>query len=678
MTPRRKLGRFELSPFDWRGKVEGKRIIWENEGEIMWLEPYGKDSLRFRSTRSLHIDTDLNWTLLPPQEDQAEISVDEECATIKNGKITAKVDGDGGIRYYNEKGDLILSEYWIDKRESTVDLRRAREFTTISSDAFEIELYFKANSKEHFFGMGQDPNDCFDLKGSTIPLEQKNTKCTVPFVYSTMGYGFLWNNPAIGEAQFVNNHTKWYARAAAQIDYIVIAGDTPKDIMYRYTEITGRAPVLPEWAAGFWQCKLRYKTQEELLNVAREYHRRGIPLDVIVADYFHWTQQGEWKFDPKYWPDPKAMVEELNSMGTKLMVSIWPTVDTRSENFVEMREKNYLIRSESGQAVFRITYGSTFFFDPTNPGARDFVWGCAKKNYYDNGIKMFWLDESEPSFQPYHYRNVRLYMGNGLEVSNIFPYYYAKTFYDGLKQQGETEIVNLLRCAWLGSQRNSIVVWSGDIASTFDSLRKQIKAGLNFSFSGVPWWTTDIGGFFNGDPESEDFRELLVRWFQFGVFCPIFRLHGNRLPEELTDRLDPNAWNGSGGPNEAWSYGEKVYRIIKDLIFLRERIKPYIMQQMRTAAETGTPVIRPLLFDFPTDEKTFAIGDEYLFGPDLLVAPVIEAGARSRKVYLPVGAKWTDVNTGKEYEGGVEVECDAPIDVIPLFFRDGARLPIKE
>ena len=291
---------------------------------------------------------------------------------------------------------------------------------------------------------------------------------------------------------------------------------------------------------------------------------------------------------------------------------------------------------------------------------------------------MFWLDESEPSFQPYHYRNVRLYMGNGLEVSNIFPYYYAKTFYDGLKQQGETEIVNLLRCAWLGSQRNSIVVWSGDIASTFDSLRKQIKAGLNFSFSGVPWWTTDIGGFFNGDPESEDFRELLVRWFQFGVFCPIFRLHGNRLPEELTDRLDPNAWNGSGGPNEAWSYGEKVYQIIKDLIFLRERIKPYIMQQMRTAAETGTPVIRPLLFDFPADEKTFAIGDEYLFGPDLLVAPVIEAGARSRKVYLPVGAKWTDVNTGKEYQGGVEVECDAPIDVIPLFFRDNARLPIKE
>lgn len=678
MGKRKTLGRFEAPPFSWHGRIDGKRILWEDEGEVMWLEPYGTDGLRFRSSRNLKIDTELNWTLLPPGDDQATIEVFEDKAVITNGKIAAEVVGDGTVNYYNDAGKSLLREYWVDEREITVALRRAREFTTISSDAFETELYFKADPQEHFFGMGQDPNDCFDLKGSTIPLEQKNTKCTIPFVYSTKGYGFLWNSPSIGEAQFVNNHTKWYARACKQIDYIVIAGDTPADIMYRYTEITGRAPVLPEWAAGFWQCKLRYQTQEELLEVAREYHRRGIPLDVIVADFFHWSQQGEWKFDPRYWPDPKAMVDELTAMGTKLMVSIWPTVDTRSENFLEMREKNYLIRSEAGQAVFRITYGSTFFFDATHPDACKFVWSRVKENYYDNGIKMFWLDESEPSFQPYHYRNCRYYLGNGLEMANIYPFYYAKTFYDGLKESGETEVVNLLRCAWLGSQRNSIVMWSGDIASTFESLRKQIKAGLNFSFSGVPWWTTDIGGFFNGDPGSEEFRELLVRWFQFGVFCPIFRLHGNRNPSTRGNRLDPNSWNGSGGPNEAWSFGEKVYNIIKDLISLRERIKPYIMEQMKKASETGTPVIRPLLFDFGADSRTMSIGDEYMFGSDLLVAPVIEANARSRKIYLPSGAKWTDVHTGKVYNGGVEVECDAPLDIIPLFFRDGATLPIKK
>ena len=327
----------------------------------MWLEPYGRDCLRFRSSKDIRLHEDLNWNLLPPGEDEATVTVTAEKAVIRNGKITAEVLGDGTVNYYNSQGESLLRESWIDQREITVPLRRAREYRAISSEAFAMDLYFKADPKEHFYGMGQDPNDCFDLKGTTIPLEQKNTKCTIPFVYSTKGYGFLWNNPAIGEAQFVNNHTKWHVEAAKQIDYLVMVEDTPAGIMERYTEITGRAGVLPEWAAGFWQCKLRYQTQDEVLAVAREYKRRGVPISVIVIDYFHWTQQGEWKFDPAYWPDPKSMVKELNEMGIRVMVSIWPTVDTRSENFDEMREHNLLIRSEAGQAVMRLTYGSIFF-----------------------------------------------------------------------------------------------------------------------------------------------------------------------------------------------------------------------------------------------------------------------------------------------------------------------------
>ena len=673
------MGRFDRPPFEGSGWVEGNRICWEGEGEVLWLEPYGKDSIRVRASKSLRIQEDLNWTLLPPEKnDTAKITVTKEKAVMVNGKLTAHVWGDGSVDFFDGKGKALLREYWIDSREITIPLRRAREYDAVSSDHFEIELYFKADPDEHFYGMGQDPNDCFDLKGSTIPLEQKNTKCTVPIAISTKGYAFYWNNPAIGEAQFVNNHTKWTAKMAKQIDYIMIAGDKPAELMERYTAMSGRAPVLPEWAAGFWQCKLRYETQEELLEVAREYKKRGIPVSVIVADYFHWTQQGEWKFDPKRWPDPAAMAKELAGMGIKLMVSIWPTVDMRSENYPEMLKKNYLIRAETGVSIFKTLLGSNTFYDAMHPGAREFVWKKVKKHYYDHGIKMFWLDESEPSLNPYHYKNARYYTGNGLEVSSLYPFYYAKTFYDGMKSEGEKEVVNLLRCAWHGSQRHSIVMWSGDIASTFDSLRKQIKAGLNFSFCGVPWWTTDIGGFFNGDPQNEAFRELLVRWFQFGVFCPIFRLHGFRLPYIDYIRTDPNAYCHSGGPNEAWSYGEKVYEIIKDLIFLRERIKPYIMAQMRKAAEDGTPVIRPLLFDFFADKETYGIGDEYLFGPDLLVAPVIEAGARTREVYLPKGAFWTDARSGKKYEGGVRVTVDAPLDAIPLFLRDGAKLPLSK
>lgn len=670
------MGRFDRPPFEGNGWVEGKRIYWEGEGEVMWLEPYGADSLRFRASKSLHIREDLNWTLLPPGKDSARIEVSAEKAVLRNGKIRAEVYGDGTVIYYDHGGKPLLEEYWIDQREITVPLRRAREYRAISSEAFAIDLYFKANPDEHFHGMGSDPNDCFDLKGTSIPLEQKNTKCTVPFLVSSLGYGFLWNNPAVGRADLTANHTVWHADMAKQIDYIMIAGDTPDEIMHTYTEITGRAPVLPEWAAGFWQCKLRYETQEELLSIAREYKRRNIPVSVIVCDYFHWTAQGEWKFDPTRWPDPKAMVDELSSMGTRLMVSIWPTVDTRSENYLFMRDKNYLLRAERGTSLFKIGHGACTFYDAMHPGSRKFVWQRVKENYYRHGIKMFWLDESEPSLTPYDYDNVRYYLGNGSEVSNIYPYYYAQTFHDGLAESGEKEIVNLLRCAWHGSQRWSIVVWSGDIPSTFDSLRRQVKAGLNFSFSGIPWWTTDIGGFFNGDPNDPAFRELLVRWFAFGVYCPILRLHGFRLPYVDVNKYDPASYNRSGGPNEVWSYGEESYEILVDLIALRRRLTPYIMQQMKRASTAGTPVMRPLLYDFPSDATAAPIYDEYMFGPDLLVAPILEKDSRRRPVYLPEGHEWLDPYSGTSHQGGKSVEVDAPLTRIPVFLKDRASLPI--
>ena len=662
-----------IEPRKFEGIIEGERIIWEGEGEVAWLEPYGRDALRFRSSKSLRIQEDLDWTLLKPTTSaQVEIQVEEHRAIIRNGIISAEITGDGAITYY-KNGALLLKEFWKDHRNDEIPLRRAREFKTIASEAFKIDLYFGANQDEHFYGLGQDPNDCFDLKGTTVELLHKNTKSSIPYIYSSRGYGFLWNNPAIGRVELVGNHTLWHAEAAKQIDYVIIAGDSPDSVMERFTELTGRAPLLPEWAAGFWQCKLRYETQEELLEVAREYKRRGLPISVIVIDYFHWTQQGEWKFDKKYWPDPSAMVKELEEMGIKVMVSIWPTVDPRSENYSEMLEKNCTIRAEKGVSTFFHFLGPETYFDATHPGARDYVWQKAKQNYYDHGIKMFWLDEAEPEMRPYDYDNVRYYEGNGLEVSNLYPFMYAKAFYDGMKAEGE-DVVNLVRCAWVGTQRLGAVVWSGDIASTFDSLRKQLKAGLNIAMCGIPWWTTDIGGFLDGHPDDPAFRELLVRWFQFGVFCPIFRLHGYRLPYVDADFNDPMVYCHSGGPNEAWSFGEEAYEIIKDHLFLREKMLPYIMAQMERASSKGTPVMRPLLYDFPDDEKVYQLGDEYMFGPDILVAPIIEAGVRSRKVYLPQGATWTEAMSGQTYDGGQTVEADAPLESIPVFYKNGFSL----
>lgn len=664
---------------EFEGKIEGNRLIWETAGELVYLEPYGKDAIRFRSSKSLHIDEELNWTLIKPQDSECcKITMDDTCGTIVNGKIRATITGDGTVTYYNnDTGKVLLEEYWIDGRVHTAPLRRAREYRCTSGDQFKISLYFKADKDEHFYGMGQDANDCFDLKGSTVELWQKNGKCTIPYTCSSKGYGFLWNNPAIGRAEFVNNHTLWYAQCARQIDYIVITGDNPADINFKFTDITGRAPRFPQWAAGFWQCKLRYETQDELLAVAREYKRRGLPISVIVVDYFHWTIQGEWKFDPEKWPDPRAMVEELESMGIKLMVSIWPTIDPRSENYEVMRRHNYILRAEKGVDVVFMFFGPQTYVDVTHPDARQFFWNRAKENYYKNGIKMFWLDEAEPEMRPYDYDNVRMYAGNGEEVSNLYCVGFAKAFYDGLTAEGE-EVCNLVRCAWLGSQRYGVVLWSGDIASTFDSLRKQLKAGLNVSLCGIPWWTTDIGGFINGDPEDEDFRELIVRWFEFGVFCPVFRLHGFRLPYPERDILNPDGYCGSGGPNEVWSFGERAYKIITKYMFLREKLIPYVMEQMDRASADGTPVMRPLLFDFPEDENVYQIGDEYLFGPDLMIAPVIEKGAVSRKVYFPKGAAWENAYTHETYPAGTWQTIDAPLGVIPVFYRDGKDLGLLD
>ena len=643
----------------YEGKTEGNRIIWETAGELVYIEPYGRDAIRFRSSKSLHIDEALNWTLEEPASPEGVIiEADDEKACMTNGKIQVTITGDGTVTYRNTRtGKVLLEEYWIDGRVHTAPLRRAREYRVTSGNQFKISLYFKAEPGEHFYGMGQDANDCFDLKGSTVELLQKNGKCTIPYTYSSRGYGFIWNNPAIGRAEFVNNHTMWHVQCAKQIDYVVIAGDTPGEINEKFTAVTGRAPMLPEWAAGFWQCKLRYETQEELLQVAREYKKRGLPISVIVIDYFHWTMQGEWKFDPEKWPDPKAMVSELESMGIKLMVSIWPTIDPRSENYAYMREHNYILRGERGVDVVFMFFGPQTYVDTTHPGAREFFWSRAKKNYYDYGIRTFWLDEAEPEMRPYDYDNVRMYLGNGEEVSNIYCVGFAKAFYDGLKAQGE-EVCNLVRCAWLGSQRYGVVLWSGDIASTFDSLRKQLKAGLNVAMCGIPWWTTDIGGFINGDPESEEFRELMIRWFEFGVFCPIFRLHGFRLPYPVRDILNPDGYCGSGGPNEVWSFGEEAYEIIRRYMYVREELKPYIMKQMKLASEDGTPVMRPLFYDFCGDKNVYDIGDEYMF-------------------YLPEGCRWKDAGTGMVYDGGTRIEADAPLDTIPLFLKEDARLSLQ-
>lgn len=411
------------------------------------------------------------------------------------------------------------------------------------------------------------------------------------------------------------------------------------------------------------------------MEVAREYKRRGLPVSVIVIDYFHWPHQGDWCFDPVYWPDPAGMVKELKEMGIELMISVWPTVQEDSVNYREMQEMGYLTASEAGNRMNHL--GRTCFVDMTNPDARSYVWDKLKENYYQYGIKIFWLDEAEPEYTKYEYDNYRYELGADLEIGNLYPREYARMAYEGMEAQGQKNILNLIRSAWAGSQRYGALVWSGDIDSSFRSLRSQFAAGLNIGMAGIPWWTTDIGGFHGGNITDPDFIECLIRWFEYGTFCPVMRLHGDREPHKAPLSSFGGGSTPSGAENEVWTYGEEAYEIFKKYMLLREKLRPYVTETMRQAHEKGTPVIRTLFYNFPEDETAWEVEDEFFLGDDVLVCPVLQEKKRSRTVYLPAGCRFRNINDGQLYEGGQSLEVEAPLHNIPVFVREGKLEEIR-
>lgn len=659
-------------------KQKGSCVYRRMDGEMLCIEAWGKNSLRVRATkRHEFIEEDLS-ALLMPEPCRIHIYQNGTDTVIENGKLRCEITRTGKLRFLNQNGKLLLEEY---ERIRGMDEEGRKEFNSAleigprsfepypGMDNFRLTVRFEANEGERIYGMGQYQQPYLDLKGCVLELAQRNSQASVPFALSSRGYGFLWNNPAVGTAVFGKNVTEWTAASAKQIDYWITAGDSPAEIEEAYAGAVGKVPMMPEYGLGFWQCKLRYQTQEELLGIAREYKKRGLPIDVIVADFFHWPHQGDWKFDTDYWPDPAGMVRELKHMGIELMVSIWPTVEENSENYREMEELGFLTRSEHGKRLGQL--GNACLIDVTNPGGREYVWEKIRKNYYEKGIRLFWLDEAEPEFTGYEFCHYRFLRGADLEVGNIYPKEYARMAYEGLMAEGEKNIVSLVRCAWAGSQKYGALVWSGDIDSSFRSLRNQLAAGLNMGLAGIVWWTTDIGGFHGGNIYDKKFHELLIRWFEFGTFCPVMRLHGFREPFQEPIGTSGGGSCNSGAANEVWSYGEQVYEICRRYLFLREKLRPYIRELMREAHQKGSPLMRPLFYDFPEDPEAWKVEDEYMFGPDILVAPILYEGMRERSVYLPKGI-WRNFHERKEYTGGCHITVNAPLEEIPVFIKAGA------
>jgi len=659
---------------------DGNALIFKKRGEIVRIEGWGKNALRIRATRNNEFTGNL-WALCPKDElsadkTGAEIKIGEDRSYIKNGSTSASISSEGIITYY-KNDEFLMKEYYsnyggTENNAVSCFKRVGREYKPHLNGDFKLTLRFEPINGEKIYGMGVYQNSFIELKGTTLELAQRNAQTSIPFEISNKGYGLLWNNPAVGNVTFGKNMTEWVADASKEFDLWITTDDSPKAIIENYTEVVGRAPEMPEDLLGLWQCKLRYRTQDEVLTVARKYQELGIKIDVIVIDFFHWTLQGDWKFDKEYWPDPKAMVDELHSYGIKVMVSVWPSVDKKSENFGEMWDRGLLMRTEKGTNGTYDYQGDCIVYDATNPEARKYVWEKCKKNYFDYGIDMFWLDNAEPDLAAYDFDNYRYYMGPGAEVSCIYPKCYAQGFYEGEKEVDEKkQVVNLLRCGWVGSPKYGTLMWSGDIYSTFEALQNSVRGGLDIGLAGIPWWTTDIGGFMMSDVNTDYFKELLVRWYEWAVFTPILRLHGERGPLNI-EPLDHKDWGSgylhTGHANEIWSYGEEVQKILTDNLKIRWDLKDYIKSIYDEASKNGSPLMRAMFYEFPEDEKCWDLDDQYMFGSDYLVAPVMYEGMRERQVYLPAG-KWEDIRDGKVYDGDQTITASAPIESIPVFKR---------
>jgi alpha-D-xyloside xylohydrolase len=558
---------------------------------------------------------------------------------------------DGVIAYSDAAGKKLVQE----GPKTMTPVKVNGENTYRAED--NVSIY---GSEEAFYGLGQHQAGVWNYRGDSVDVSQENTSIAVPLLVSSNGYGLFWNNTS--RSRFNNRfvHSLYISSEVADvIDYYLIYGPDFDKIVAGYRELTGQAPLFGKWAYGFWQCKNKYESQKELLDVAHKYRDLHIPVDNIVQDWFWWTTKGDFTFNKKY-PDAAGMIQDLHQRNFHLMISVWPYFDPGTPTYADMDRLGYLIDRTKVRAYHP---KGMAVYDPTNPAARAYYWNLMDKALFRIGADAWWLDTTEPETEGREENLMldnKLAIGSGARYANIFPLMTTKAVYEGQRKASDRKRVFILsRSAFAGAQRNAVTAWSGDILSDFETYKRQIPAGLNFSLSGIPYWTTDIGGFFIGNPNDPAYRELFIRWFQYGAFCPIFRVHGTRTTNQ----------------NELWSYGPEAQSILTDFDRLRYELMPYIYSvAWMTTNESYTPM-RPLVMDFRSDVRAQNIGDQFLYGPAILVNPVTEPGATNRHLYLPK-TKWYDFWNGHAVDGGKSIDAPAPLDRLPLYVRAGSIVPM--
>jgi alpha-D-xyloside xylohydrolase len=560
---------------------------------------------------------------------------------------------DGAVAYAEVSGDSLLEEA----------SRRLTPEKVNGEDTYRAESAISVyGSHEGLYGLGQHQAGVWNYRGESVDISQENSNISVPLMVSSKGYGIFWNNTS--RSRFNNRFANYLyisSEVADVIDYYFLYGPDFDKIVAAYRDLTGQAPMFGRWAYGFWQCKNRYKSQEELLGVARKYRDLHIPVDNLVQDWFWWNRKGEFVFNKNY-PDPKGMVDRLHNENFHLMISIWPFFEPGSANYDYMQNQGWFV-DKFKYAKPPYHTDAMAVYDATSPEARKYYWDQVDKGLFSIGLDAWWMDTTEPETEGQE-ENIlldhKLAAGSGNRYVNVYPLLDTQAVYQGQRSASDKKRVFILsRSAFAGSQRNGVTAWSGDINSDWLSFRRQIPAGLNFAVSGIPYWTTDIGGFVFGNPTDPAFRELFIRWFQYGTFNPILRVHGTRHPDE----------------NELWSYGPDAQTILVNFDRLRYRMLPYIYSlAWKTTNEAYTPM-RPLVMDFRTDSRAQNVGDQFMYGPAFLVNPVTDPAATIRHLYLPE-ARWYDFWTGAAVEGGRTINAAAPLDRLPLYIRAGSILPL--
>jgi alpha-D-xyloside xylohydrolase len=549
---------------------------------------------------------------------------------------------------------------------------------------YRVGAIFRSPNDEHYYGLGQNQEGFLDHRGHTVEcwhnyLATGGPSICVPFVVTNYGYGMIWDNPSKTTIKpGFNERTEWDSEVGDRVSFFVIAGDSSDEIYSGYRLLTGATPMLPKAAYGYIQCKQRYSSQAEVLAVAKGYRDRHLPADMMVVDWFYFSKMGEMDFVPDAWPDPAAMNRQLHEMGFQSMISVWPRFEKGSRFYDYLRNKGWFEHLADGTPTDGLPYdlvGSDI--DTTNPDAARWYWDTIRDNIISKGFDAIWADETEPDLPP---DGSYFFAGPGTRFFNIYPLLHTAAIYEGFRRDVKHRALILSRDAYLGSQRNGTMVWSSDIYPTWDTLRRQIPTGLDFAASGMAYWTNDIGGWQYLprehhpqhppllDPSDarenvggyDDYPELYTRWFEYATFLPIFRAHGSR------------------NFNEVWSYGKAAEPILEKYLKLRYQLMPYIYSLANKTYQTGAPFMRALFMDFPNDPRVADLGDEYMFGPSFLVAPVTVQGATSRMVYLPAGADWYNYWTNERIRGGQEIRVEAPIDTLPVFVRAGSIIPLGE